>query len=198
MKKCVCLILILLALGAAASAEEPLTPVRLRIPALDADSDMVPTHIEAGELQVADGYAVSYWGEGPRPGDWGNALLAVHNMWDKEYTPYAELPDLPIGAEVIIDFSDGSQRAFTVDSVDIYETGKVPSALWRGVGGARFVSMISCAGKYSRDMGTHDHRCVITFSMPEHELLNLLERHRESLRAPAPDDLPRPRLLPLY
>ena len=88
-------------------------PVRLRIPTLGIDAPL--THLGVApdrSIQVPTDYATPGWFTGgPRPGQPGPAVILGHVDSKAGPAVFYRLARLPVGAEVLVDRSDGTPSA---------------------------------------------------------------------------------------
>jgi LPXTG-site transpeptidase (sortase) family protein len=84
-------------------------PVEISINSLNLDLPVLPTHITKGKWDDPK-HAVAFWQDSPLPGDLGNSVFYGHN-WP---TIFGKLTKIKNGSEIVIKFSDSSEKAFTV------------------------------------------------------------------------------------
>lgn len=138
----------------------PLYPRRLIAPAIELDSPIERVGInDKGDMAVPDGDTenVGWYEDGTIPGESGTAVLAAH-----VFAAFSELDRLPEGSDMYVEMSDGSVRHFIVDEIVNYALEDLsPEQLFNRADTKR-ISLITCAGRYQRSLGTYDRRLVVS------------------------------------
>lgn len=152
-------------LQAQQSVALPARPQRLRIPALDVD-----TQVEAvgrGEddtMGLPSHWDVTAWyAPGPRPGELGNAVIAGHfNTPRDRPAVFWDLKKLEAGDTVHVYDSDGTRHIFLVESVRAYPFDAAPiNDIFGFDPSARRLNLITCAGEWSKTVGNYTERLVV-------------------------------------
>jgi len=77
--------------------DERAVPVRLRVPALAIDAEIIPVGVTAvGDYEVPPASQVGWYRFGSVPGEAGSAVLAAHIAWDGVDGVFRHLADLPV------------------------------------------------------------------------------------------------------
>lgn len=102
--------------AANAAAMDGSPPVRVSIPRLQVDNELVAlTLLGDGTMEVPDDASTVGWFTGaPTPGSIGPAVLAGHVNWKGRGGAFARLATLVAGDEVRVERLDGSVAVFTV------------------------------------------------------------------------------------
>jgi sortase (surface protein transpeptidase) len=147
-------------LGPASSARAS----AVRIPAIGVRSPLVDLGVDATGALVPPGSAdvAGWFTAGAVPGEPGPAVIAGHV--DSRAGPgvFYRLGDLPVGAEVDVDRSDGTTVRFEVVAVD--RVGKVdfPTEQVYGPGRAPRLSLVTCGGEFDRAAGHYRDNVVVS------------------------------------
>jgi len=147
---------------AARTATGPV-PVRLVVPAIGVDAEIVPVGYAEGEMEIPPTADTVGWYEyGPRPGDAGSSVLAAHVAWQRVRGAFWDLRDLPPGAEFEVRFADGTSRWFRTVALEVYGKDELPAAdLFRRSGNAE-LTLITCGGAFNPSLGVYDSNVVAT------------------------------------
>lgn len=148
--------------------DEVAEPVRLRITAASVDTRLQRLGRAAdGTVEVPADFAVAGWfGEGPRPGQAGPAVILGH--LDSRTGPgvFAALPGLAPGAEVVVDRADGSSAAFRVSRTLRVPKAEFPTDLVYGATLEPSLRLVTCGGSFDRDTGSYRDN-VVVYADPE-------------------------------
>jgi hypothetical protein len=104
-------------------------PARIRIPAIDVDSALIPLGLQDdGTLEVpADGAVAGWYTGAPLPGERGPAVIAAHVDWNHAPGVFFRLRDLAPDDEVDVERQDGSTARFEVLKVEQYPKDEFPT-----------------------------------------------------------------------
>lgn len=133
-------------------------PTRLRIPAIDVDSELMALGLLAdGSLEVPpEGFPAGWYTGAPTPGELGPAIIAGHVDWDGAPGVFFALRDLAPGDEVTVDRADGTRALFRVTSVQQFPKDSFPTeAVYADIGHAG-LRLITCGGSF--DGQAHSYR----------------------------------------
>ena len=134
------------------AAVTPIRATALRIPALELDSDLVELGVDADGVLVppASPDVAGWFTGGAVPGERGPAVIAGH--LDSRTGPgvFARLADVPVGAEVEVDRSDGSTARFRVVAVTVVGKDEFPTRQVYGPTPVAALSLITCGGQFDR------------------------------------------------
>ena len=143
-------------------------PVRLRIPAASVDTRLQRLGRAAdGTVEVPDDFGVAGWfGEGPRPGQAGPAVILGH--LDSRTGPgvFVALPGLAPGAQVVVDRADGSSVAFRVSRRLRVPKAEFPTDLVYGATLEPSLRLVTCGGSFDRETGSYRDN-VVVYADPE-------------------------------
>jgi LPXTG-site transpeptidase (sortase) family protein len=139
-------------------------PVQLSIPDLEVDGPVVPAGVNSeNELDVPpDARTLVWYRHGPSPGEPGSAVIAGHLNWQGVTGLFANLASTPVGATVTVTYDDGSQRAFTVTSVELVPK---PDVSVNGVfarGGEQVLRLVTCGGEFDDSVNSYQSNVVVT------------------------------------
>ena len=122
-------------------------PVRLRIPAIDVDSDLMGLGLQKdGTLEVPPGAFPAGWFRGaPTPGELGPAIIVGHVRFE---TPgvFARLTELRPDDEIKVARKDGSTAAFRVTRVQHFAKSAFPTKKVYGNIDHAGLRLITCGG----------------------------------------------------
>jgi sortase (surface protein transpeptidase) len=139
-------------------------PVRVAIPALGVDGPVLPAGVNTeNELDVPpDARSLVWYRHGPAPGARGSAVIAGHLNWNGVTGLFAELAAAPVGAEVTVEFTDGSQRAFRVTAVELVPKPAVSVSGVFARDGERVLRLITCGGEFDDAVNSYRSNVVVT------------------------------------
>jgi LPXTG-site transpeptidase (sortase) family protein len=140
----------------------PITPSRLRIPAIGVDTSIGAVGLRAnGSMDVPDNLWTSSWlGSGPRPGQAGNAVIAGHRGIGSPAL-FSHLENLRPGDRIYVSDAAGNELIYVVTrvaSLDLSTSTQL--AVFGPVSGPHLV-LITCFGRYIPSARTYDHRLVV-------------------------------------
>jgi sortase (surface protein transpeptidase) len=143
---------------AAAVAMAESRPVRVRIPAIGVDSDLMDLGLQAdGTLEVPPaGFPAGWFTDAPTPGEVGPAVIAGHVDWAGAPGVFADLRDVAVGDEVSVAREDGSTAVFRVSQVGQFAKDAFPTAAVYGDLGHAGLRLITCGGEF--DAGAQSYR----------------------------------------
>lgn len=139
-------------------------PTRLHIPSLGVRSDLVDLILNAaGTLEPPASPAVPGWFTGAAiPGEPGPAVLAGHV--DSRTGPgvFFALKDLRVGAEVVVERSDGRTARYRVVEVLVVAKADFPTARVYGPTPVPELRLITCGGDFDRRTGRYLGNVVVS------------------------------------
>jgi hypothetical protein len=132
-------------------------PLRVRVPAIGVDSELVDLGIQPdGTLEVpAEGFPAGWFTGSPTPGERGPAVLAGHVDWAGSPGVFADLLDVVAGDTVLVDRADGSTATFVVTQVDQVAKADFPTAEVYGDLGHAGLRLITCGGEFDSSTGDY-------------------------------------------
>jgi sortase (surface protein transpeptidase) len=139
-------------------------PVRVRVPAIGVDSELLRLGTDASGVLVPPGdYARAGWfAEGAVPGDVGPAVVAGHVDSVDGPAVFHRLPDLAPGDEVLVDRADGTTVRFTVTGVGRYPKSEFPTEAVYGPTPRAELRLVTCGGDFDRARRSYLDNVVVT------------------------------------
>lgn len=151
-----------------ASTTAPVTmvagvPVRLRIPSIGVDSELMDLGLQAdGSLEVPpDGFPAGWYTGAPTPGELGPAIIAGHVDWDGQPGVFYDLRDLRPGDDIAVTREDGSTARFRVTRVEQFAKDAFPTQAVYGDLDHAGLRLITCGGAFDRAMRSYDDNLVV-------------------------------------
>nr|WP_239543541.1 class F sortase [Micromonospora terminaliae] len=140
-------------------------PVRVTIPRIGVDADIVPVATdENGALEVPplDHPEIAGWyRRGPTPGEAGNAVLVGHVDSLRGPAVFFDLGRLRPGDTVEVTRADGRVAVFTVDGVGAYPKEHFPTERVYGGGAEARLRLITCGGRFNPRTGSYPDNIVV-------------------------------------
>ena len=142
--------------GATGRAQQPLgrsVPVRLTIPAIGVDTDLLAVGLAADgtvEVPPLESPLAAWYEYSPTPGELGPAVLLGHvDSARSGPSVFYDLAALEPGDAVTVDRADGSVVAFAVERVERYPKAAFPTADVYGDLPYPGLRLITCGGGFS-------------------------------------------------
>jgi hypothetical protein len=105
---------------------------------------------------------VSWFNEGPRPGEIGNAAVAGHlDRPGGAPAAFWNLRQMRIGDRVTIITEAGERLVFEVTEVEQFHVSNAPNRKIFGNSNTADMNLITCAGSWNHSMGMYDQRLVV-------------------------------------
>jgi hypothetical protein len=141
----------------------PVTPYRLRIPALQIDAVIEPVGVtRKGLMDVPRNLWDAAWLKtGVRPGALGQAVLDGHLDGVQGSALFADLHRLKPGDRIYVSDASGGELTFAVTVVQVEPLRGFPTLAVFGPASGRFLNLITCAGTFDPAGHTYDHRLVV-------------------------------------
>jgi len=143
---------------------DPKIPLKIMVDTegMKIEADIVPVGRDSsGKMDTThEPFGVAWYEPGSSPGWPGNAILAGHNVYNGTPGSFADLYTLFPGNEVRIEYSDGSQGLFLVQSNNTYHVNSAPASVMELRGDTR-VTLIACAGERVPALGGFSHRVIV-------------------------------------
>jgi hypothetical protein len=138
-------------------------PVRVQIPAIGVDSDLMDLGLQTdGTLEVPpSGFPAGWFTDAPTPGEVGPAVIAGHVDWAGVPGVFAALSDVVVGDEVSIMREDGSTAAFRVSQVEQFAKDAFPTAAVYGDLDHAGLRLITCAGEFDTAAQSYRDNTVV-------------------------------------
>jgi hypothetical protein len=143
-------------------------PVALRVEAAGISAEVRPVGVDASGTAMAvppDGSVVAWYRDGPSPGESGSAVLAGHVDYGGQRGALFDLVDVGMGAEIAVDFDDGSSRAFLAVGLRRYQKAELPTTELFRQQGPPVLVLITCGGSYDRQSRSYREN-VVVFAIP--------------------------------
>jgi hypothetical protein len=139
------------------------TPVRLQIPTIGVDSELMELGLQAdGTLEVPPGGFPAGWYTGaPTPGELGPAIIAGHVDWGGRPGVFFDLRDLAPDDEIAITRQDGSTARFRVTSVERFGKDEFPTQAVYGYLDHAGLRLITCGGDFDRQARSYVDNLVV-------------------------------------
>lgn len=140
-------------------------PVQLSIPAIDILADIVPVTTTNRVLQIPpEPWVVGWWSGGAGPGTGTGAVVLAAHLDSRTYGlgPFARAAELAAGAEARLTDARGTQHSYKVDTVQMYEKGRLPYNRLFSQTGTEKVVLVTCGGTYNPDNGGYESNLVVT------------------------------------
>jgi len=138
-------------------------PVRVQIPAIGVDSDLVDLGLQDdGTMEVpADGFPAGWFTEAPTPGELGPAVIAGHVDWGGSPGVFWSLRDVVAGDEISVVREDGSTAVFRVSQVGQYSKEAFPTAAVYGDLDHAGLRVITCGGDFDHAAHSYEDNTVV-------------------------------------
>jgi sortase (surface protein transpeptidase) len=147
------------------AAERAALPERVRIPAIDVDSQLLHLGLDAeGAIAVPSGEDIDLaaWFDGsPRPGEDGPAVIEGHVDSPNGESVFYDLSALEPGDEVDVDRADGSSVTFVVEKVEAYPKDDFPTSRVYGNTDGAELRVITCGGDWDPSVGHYEDNTVV-------------------------------------
>lgn len=145
-------------------------PRRVRIPAIDVATRVVPVGIDKNEaLEVPDDVRLVGWYDlGVPPGaDRGSAVLVAHrDSRTQGHGVFYDLGQLDVGDRVTVRNDAGEDLTYSVVSRESIRKKRLPYEELFAVDGPPRLTLISCGGYYDPNNGGYQDNVVVT-ALPE-------------------------------
>jgi sortase (surface protein transpeptidase) len=134
------------------------------IPDLGVDGPVITAGVNTeNELDVPpDARTLVWYRHGPSPGEPGSAVIAGHLNWQGVSGLFANLASTPVGAPVIVTYDDGSQRTFTVTTVELVPKPEVSVNGVFARDGERVLRLVTCGGEFDDSVHSYRSNVVVT------------------------------------
>lgn len=165
-------------------------PTRISIRSLDVSAEVDATGVSrAGSVEIpADISRVGWYRLGPAPGSSGGSAVIVGHRDGREQGrgAFYGLPNLNLRDRIIVTTSMGRKIAYTVIARETIPKKELPVAELFTSDGTPRLTLISCAGYYSKERGGYQSNIVIT-AVP----VKSRQRTMDAIvRTPRPDPTP--------
>ncbi len=139
------------------------TPVRVRIPSIGVDSDLMGLGLQPdGTLEVPpDGFPAGWYTGSPTPGELGPAIIAGHVDWAGRPGVFFDLRELSTGDHIAITRQDGSTARFRVTRVAQFDKDHFPTQAVYGDLDHAGLRLITCGGPFDRQARSYEDNLVV-------------------------------------
>jgi sortase (surface protein transpeptidase) len=139
------------------------TPVRVQIPAIGVDSELMALGLQTdATLEVPPGGFPAGWYTGaPTPGELGPAIIAGHVDWGGQPGVFFHLRELSTGDEIAITREDGSTARFRVTGVERFAKDEFPTQAVYGDLDHAGLRLITCGGSFDRQARSYVDNLVV-------------------------------------
>ncbi len=143
-------------------ALEPSPPVRVQIPVINVDSDVMDLGLRAdGTLEVPpDAFPAGWFTGAPTPGELGPAIIVGHVDYGGKPGVFHDLNELQPGDEVTVAREDGSTVAFRITEVATYPKDEFPTDLVYGDLDYAGLRLITCGGEFDASTGSYEDNII--------------------------------------
>jgi sortase (surface protein transpeptidase) len=134
-----------------AQPADPGAPLRVTIPAIGVDADLVPVGLKPdGAMQTPDFGHAAWYQPGPRPGDAGPAVLVAH-VDSKASGPdvFYRLRDLALGDQVTVHYRTLDRTFAVTEKEQTPKTALPADRIWNATT-APVLRLITCGGAFDR------------------------------------------------
>ncbi|WP_150307758.1 class F sortase [Planctomonas psychrotolerans] len=147
----------------------PATPLRLSVPAIGVDSELMHLGKNADgtvEVPPLGEYSPAGWYRGsPTPGEVGPSVMLGHVDSAAGPSVFYRLGDLRPGDEVSVTREDGTIAVFTVDRLEQYAKDEFPTVAVYGNTDDAQLRLITCGGDFDRSIGHYVDNIVVFASL---------------------------------
>lgn len=149
------------------AAEEVAEPVRIRIPSVDVDAEIVGVGLQGdGAMETPDFGLAGWYTEGPKPGEEGPSVVVAHVDSKAGPDVFYRLKELRPGAEVHIERSDGSTATWVSESSEQTDKDELPvESIWSPTD-EPVLRLVTCGGAFDRSIGHYTDN-VIVYASPQ-------------------------------
>ena len=137
-------------------------PVRVRVPSIEVDAELVSVGLlEDGAMAVPD-FGLAGWYElGPRPGEPGPAVIAAHVDSRRGPDVFFRLDELEPGEEIHVTDVDGEVATFAVSGSELVDKDALPTdRIWNDVD-EPVLRLITCGGEFDGAARSYESNVVV-------------------------------------
>ena len=147
-----------------AEARDPAEPVRIEIPAIGVDDEVVPVGLlDDGAMAVPD-FGLAGWYElGPKPGAPGPAVVAAHVDSREGPDVFYGLHELEPGDEIHLHDADGDTETFTVTDREQAAKDELPTdRIWHDAPDDEpTLRLITCGGTFDHAERSYQDNIIV-------------------------------------
>jgi sortase (surface protein transpeptidase) len=147
---------------ATSAVPEPAAPVRVVIPSIDVDADLVGVGLNPDQsMEVPDFGEAGWYEPGPRPGAVGPAVIAAHVDSVDGPDVFYRLEDLEPGDEIIVEHADGKRSTFVVEESERQLKEELPvERIWNTTEAA-VLRLITCGGDFDAERRSYESNVIV-------------------------------------
>jgi sortase (surface protein transpeptidase) len=137
-------------------------PVRVMIPAIDVDSELVPLGLNDDKSMEVPNFGLAGWYEpGPRPGAQGPAVIAAHVDSVNGPDVFFRLKELTAGDEITIKHADGTDTTFVVRRSEQQLKEDLPvDRIWSDTDEVA-LRLITCGGNFDPEARSYKSNVIV-------------------------------------
>jgi sortase (surface protein transpeptidase) len=139
-------------------------PVRIQIPSVSIDIEIIPVGVEAnGFMEIPENVTIAGWYRyGPSPSsDKGSTVITAHvDALVQGLGPFAALSSLPQNAEIIVTTDTGEEHRYVLESVQNFQKRQLPLDQLFDRSGAPRLVLITCGGQFDKKLRTYSDNVV--------------------------------------
>jgi len=138
-------------------------PVRIRIPAIGVDADMVPLGIQAdGTIDVPEDFdEAGWWADGPEPGESGPAVVLGHVDSRSGPAVFFDLRKLSPSDNIVFELADGSDVTYVVERLEQHPKSAFPTDAVYGTTSDAQLRLVTCGGDFDRSIRSYDDNIIV-------------------------------------
>ena len=147
---------------AGSATPEPAAPVRVVIPSIDVDADVVGVGLNPDQsMEVPDFGEAGWYKPGPRPGAAGPAVIAAHVDSVDGPDVFYRLTDLRSGDEITVVDADGGRSTFVVQESEQQLKEELPvERIWNKTDDA-VLRLITCGGDFDAERRSYESNVIV-------------------------------------
>lgn len=137
-------------------------PVRVVIPAIDVDSELVPLGLNDDQSMEVPNFGLAGWYEpGPRPGARGPAVIAAHVDSVNGPDVFFRLKELSAGDEITVKHADGTDTTFVVRRSEQQLKEDLPvDRIWSDTEEVA-LRLITCGGNFDPEARSYKSNVIV-------------------------------------
>lgn len=150
----------------------PEDPKKITIKSIGVDAYIQNVGVDQNnEVAVPNNIHIAGWfNQSARPGESGYSVIDGHIDGVTQRTGvFAKLPDVSEGAEIVIEFGNGTQKVFRVFEVTELSANDAPARLFSisPDKNQRQLNLITCVGNYDKKTKRYDKRYIVASELVE-------------------------------
>jgi LPXTG-site transpeptidase (sortase) family protein len=137
-------------------------PVRVVIPAIDVDSELVPLGLNDDKSMEVPNFGLAGWYEpGPRPGAPGPAVIAAHVDSVRGPDVFFRLKELAKGDEITVKHADGTDTTYVVRRSEQQLKEDLPvDRIWNDTKEVA-LRLITCGGNFDPEARSYKSNVIV-------------------------------------